>query len=133
MGVDQDVKLGATQIENWGGEGVEVEANDVGAFVGDGEGVPCGACENPSGVVDWGEIGEGVVILERNGVGGGGEGEAVVAGEVAGEGAVVDEGGGGGGAAVDEVVVGGREEVGEGGEREKEKNEEESGRHGCER
>lgn len=138
MGVEQDVKLGETQIEIWGGEGVEVEAHDVGAFVGDGEGVSGGACENPSGVVDWGGIGEGVVVLERKGVGGRGEGGAVVVvgGEVTGEVAVVDEGGGGGGAAVDEVIVGGIEEVGEGGEGEEEEEEEEreeSRRHNCER
>jgi len=52
MAVDQDMKLSSTQIDVGGAEGVEVEAHDVGAFVGDGEGVPGGACENPSGVVD---------------------------------------------------------------------------------
>ena len=40
-----DMKLGSTQIDIGGVERVEVEAHDVGAFVGDGEKVPGGAYE----------------------------------------------------------------------------------------
>lgn len=55
------------------------------------------------------------MVPDRDGVGRGRE-WGVFSGEVAGEGAVVDEGGGCGGAAVDEVVVEGGEEVGEDGD-----------------
>lgn len=48
------MKLGLTQIDIGEVQRVEVEAQDVVAFVDDGEGVPSRACENPSGVVDWG-------------------------------------------------------------------------------
>lgn len=64
VAVDQDVKLGATQVEIGGIEGVKVEAEHVGAFDGDGEGVSGGGGEKPSGVVDWGKVGEGVVVLD---------------------------------------------------------------------
>ena len=106
----------------------------MGAFVCDRESVPSRVCENPSGVVDWGEAGEGVVVSERNGCTVRGiKGRVGGSCEVAGEEAVVGSGGGGGGgwgggAAVDEVVVERREGVGEdreGGEGEGEEEEEE--------
>lgn len=95
---------------------MKVKTDQVGPFIFNIEGVFCRFSENPSGVVDLGQIGKWVLVIDEKGVGRGGKGKRLFGGEVAGERTVIEEGVWDGGTAIDEVVVGGREEVGKDGE-----------------